>query len=70
MSDTTVLKPADFVFTSTQETIVHKEMTLDEMEKKMISENIRRYDGNLSVIAGKLGITRQTLYNKMKKYNI
>jgi two-component system response regulator HydG len=70
MSDTTVLKPADFVFTSTQGTIVHKEMTLDEMEKKMISENIRRYDGNLSVIAGKLGITRQTLYNKMKKYNI
>jgi two-component system response regulator HydG len=70
MSDTTVLKPADFVFTSTHGTIVHKEMTLDEMENKMISDSIRKYGGNLSVIASKLGITRQTLYNKIKRYNL
>jgi len=70
MSDSPVLKPSDFVFTSNSGNIVHKEMTLDEMEKKMISENIRRYDSNLSTVAGKLGITRQTLYNKMKKYNL
>jgi two-component system response regulator HydG len=70
MSETPVLKPTDFVFTSTHGKLLHKEMTLDEMEMKMISDSIRRYDGNLSVVAGKLGITRQTLYNKMKKYNL
>ena len=70
MSDSTVIKPADFVFTSTPVNIVHKEMTLDEMERKMISDNLRRYDGNMSAVSCKLGITRQTLYNKMKKYNL
>jgi two-component system, NtrC family, response regulator HydG len=70
MCDSPVLKPADFVFNSTHGSILHKEITLDEMEKKVISDSIRRYDGNLSVVASKLGITRQTLYNKMKKYNI
>jgi len=70
LSDSPVIKPSDFVFTSTSGNVVHREMTLDEMEKKMISDSIRRYDGNLSAVAGKLGITRQTLYNKMKKYNL
>jgi two-component system response regulator HydG len=70
MSDSPALKPSDFVFASSHGSPVHKEMTLDEMEMKMISDSIRRYDGNLSAVAGKLGITRQTLYNKMKKYNM
>ena len=70
MSDTPVLKPADFVFSSAPVQLVHKEMTLDEMEKKLIMESVRRYNSNMSIIAGKLGITRQTLYNKIKKYNL
>ena len=70
LSDSPVIKPSDFVFSPASGNIIHKEMTLDEMEKKMISDSISRYDGNLSAVAGKLGITRQTLYNKMKKYNI
>jgi DNA-binding NtrC family response regulator len=40
------------------------------MEKKMILDNIRRCSNNMSMVALKLGITRQTLYNKMKKYGI
>jgi two-component system response regulator HydG len=70
MSDTPVLKPSDFVFSSAHGNILHKDMTLDEIEKKTISDGIRRFNGNLSVVAGKLGITRQTLYNKMKKYSL
>jgi DNA-binding NtrC family response regulator len=70
MSDSTVLKPADFVFNSSSVNLMHKEMTLDEMEKKLISDSIRKYSNNMSVIAHKLGITRQTLYNKIKKYNL
>ena len=70
LSESPVIKPSDFVFSPASGNIIHKEFTLDDMEKKMISDSIRRYDGNLSAVAGKLGITRQTLYNKMKKYNI
>jgi DNA-binding NtrC family response regulator len=70
MSDTAVLKPADFVFSTNSRNPVSNEMTLDEMEKRMITDSIRRYNNNMSVVAAKLGITRQTLYNKMKKYEL
>lgn len=45
-------------------------MTLDEMEKEMIKEALRQHDGNMSMVAQQLGITRQTLYNKLKKYGL
>jgi DNA-binding NtrC family response regulator len=70
MSESQVLKPSDFVFNTSSGNLIHKEMTLDEMEKKLISDTIRRYGNNISIVAVKLGITRQTLYNKMKKYKI
>ena len=41
--------------------------TLDEMEADHIRRTIDRVHGNLSKAAELLGITRQTLYNKMKK---
>ncbi|MBI9035747.1 MAG: sigma-54-dependent Fis family transcriptional regulator [Bacteroidales bacterium] len=44
--------------------------TLEEMEKKMILSNIEKENGNMSIVAKKLGVTRQTLYNKLKKYGI
>ncbi len=44
--------------------------TLEEMEVKMISQAIDACDGNLSAVAAQLGISRQTLYNKMKKYGL
>ena len=43
------------------------ELTLEEMEKRMINLAIEKNNGNLSAAAEKLGITRQTLYNKIKK---
>ena len=41
--------------------------TLDEMEADHIRRTLDRVHGNLSKAAELLGITRQTLYNKMKK---
>jgi transcriptional regulator with PAS, ATPase and Fis domain len=70
MSDTSVLKPSDFVFSPSGKTVLRNEMTLEEMEKKMISDCLIRHNNNVSVIADKLGITRQTLYNKIKKYGL
>lgn len=45
-------------------------VTLEEMERKMIADSIQQCDGNLSQAASRLGITRQTLYNKIKKYGL
>ena len=70
MSESAVLKPSDFVFTSSTRSTWHSEFTLEEMEKKMISDALRRHNDNLSMVAVKLGITRQTLYNKIRKYDL
>lgn len=44
--------------------------TLEEVERKAISEAIISCGGNLTLVAQRLGITRQTLYNKIKRYGI
>ncbi|MDE6499712.1 MAG: helix-turn-helix domain-containing protein, partial [Rikenella sp.] len=44
--------------------------TLEEMERTMIADAMQQHDGNLSSVAAQLGVTRQTLYNKIKKYNL
>ncbi len=46
------------------------EMTLEEIEINVIKTSIDKYSGNLSMVASALGVSRQTLYNKIKKYNI
>lgn len=44
--------------------------TLEDMEKQMIRQTLEKCGSNLSAVASQLGITRQTLYNKMKKYGL
>ena len=44
--------------------------TLEEMERQMIGNTIEQCGGNLSQVASQLGITRQTLYNKIKRYGL
>lgn len=45
-------------------------ITLDQMEKKMITEAIKALESNISQVAKALGISRNTLYLKMKKYGV
>lgn len=44
--------------------------TLDQMEKEMIRQALKRCDGNMTEVSAQLGISRQTLYNKLKKYGL
>jgi DNA-binding NtrC family response regulator len=66
MSESPVLLPSDFEFRSPARNLPHHELTLAEMEKKMILDCLKRHGNNISIAAAKLGITRQTLYNKLK----
>jgi DNA-binding NtrC family response regulator len=71
LSDSSVLGPSDFSFNAASKGSADNDnITLEEMEKKLIAESIRKHDNNLSVVASRLGITRQTLYNKLKKYDL
>jgi len=71
LSDDNVLNEDSFNFNNKQAKQTDlQNLTIDEMEKEMIVANIEKEQGNMSAVAKKLGITRQTLYNKMKKYGI
>jgi DNA-binding NtrC family response regulator len=70
LSESMVLKPSDFVFSTSSRNLLQGDITLEEMERKIISDSLRRYSNNMSTVATKLGITRQTLYNKMRKFGI
>lgn len=45
-------------------------LTLDEMERQSIKQALESAGHNLTEVADMLGISRQTLYNKMKRYDI
>ena len=44
--------------------------TLDENEEAFIRQTLEFYNSNIKKTAEKLGVSRTTLYNKFKKYNI
>ncbi len=65
-----VLKPTDFLLNSSSGiSLDNGPETLDEMEYLMITRSLDQHNGNYSAAANQLGISRQTLYNKMKKFD-
>lgn len=68
LSEGNVLKPADFLLHSKPNHAFERgPKTLDEMELQMITQALEEHDGNYSAAAAQLGVSRQTLYNKMKR---
>jgi transcriptional regulator with PAS, ATPase and Fis domain len=49
---------------------MNESVTLEEMEEKMIRAALARNANNLTATSSVLGISRQTLYSKIKKYGI
>ncbi|MFZ2491932.1 MAG: sigma-54 dependent transcriptional regulator [Thermoanaerobaculia bacterium] len=45
-------------------------VTLDEVERLVISATLKRTSGNIKEAAGALGIDRSTLYDRIKRYGI
>ena len=68
LSDSGVLKPDDFYLRHNTSTSSNDSFfTLDEMERQMIQQALDNNNGNFTAAAEQLGVTRQTLYNKLKK---
>ena len=71
IAEENVLDGNDFDFPRTKkEAAVKEATTLEEMEYNMIKNAMDKYSGNLSLVASQLGISRQTLYNKIKRYEL
>ena len=71
LGDSSVLKPEDFFLRPVLSSKFDDDhLTIEEMEKRMIIAVIEKSTGNMSLAADQLGSTRQTLYNKIKKYGV
>lgn len=71
LCDGTTIRPDDIEGSATTRPQPTNDIQrLDDMEREMIAKAITECEGNLSHVASQLGISRQTLYNKMKKYGI
>jgi transcriptional regulator of acetoin/glycerol metabolism len=71
LCDSDELQPTDFVLRKQEGNSIHfGNLTLDEAEKQLISQSMKRNNGNMSLIATELGISRPTLYSKIKKYGL
>ena len=80
MSDGELLKAEDFELSLgtsplatnklAQEKETFKDESLDAIEERAIRAAMERYEGNLTMVARSLEISRPTLYSKLKKYDI
>ncbi len=69
LSEGNVLKPTDFLLSKNTDIALDTgPETLDQMERLMINKALDQHNGNYSAAANQLGISRQTLYNKIKKF--
>lgn len=71
LSENNVLKADDFFLKPLGGTKADGDtLKLEEMEKRFILRALEKNPGNVSAAADQLGITRQTLYNKLKKFGL
>ena len=64
------LKEKDFWFGAVDKAKLIETLDLSENEKRIILRAIEKNKGNYSNTAKDLGVSRKTLYNKMKKYGL
>lgn len=71
LSENNILKPDDFFLRPLSGVKTENDsLKLEEMERRMITAALDKNPGNISAAAEELGITRQTLYNKIKKFGL
>lgn len=70
LSEKNIIRAIDLTIHAGKMTPVIKVSNLDDVERQAIETAINQHDGNLTAAAEQLGVSRQTLYNKLKRFNI
>jgi DNA-binding NtrC family response regulator len=71
LTDNSELLAEEFLFKERRINEMKNEaVSFEEMEKQLIGSAMGRHKGNMSHIAKELGVTRPTLYHKIKKYDL
>jgi transcriptional regulator of acetoin/glycerol metabolism len=70
LCDGDCLSPGDLYLNQSHHVHNDETLTLEEMEKQLILKELKKQSQSLSITAKNLGISRTTLYKKMKKYGI
>jgi DNA-binding NtrC family response regulator len=50
--------------------VVPDNLSFSELEKEILSQLLSRYEGNRTITAEKLGISRRTIQRKIKEHNL
>jgi DNA-binding NtrC family response regulator len=71
LSEDEILQIDDLHTSPSQPASIERDnITLEDAEKILIQNSLKRNRENLTAVAAELGITRPTLYSKMKKYHL
>jgi len=72
LCDSDILMPEDFIIShsSRQELRQEKPSTFAEIEKQALLNALENNNGSVMKASKELGLARQTMYNKMQKYNL
>ncbi len=75
MSNSAVLQPEDFNLSGqnpreTGNPLVLDHYNLEEVEKILIRKVLKKHNGNITLAASDLGLTRSSLYRRLEKYGL
>ena len=70
LAEKNVIRAADLFLRPGKSVSFSDAPNLGEVERKTIEAAITQNDGNLTAAAEQLGVSRQTLYNKLKRFNL
>lgn len=69
LAEKDVIRIADLSIRPLKTSVYSESPNLVDLERQAIEAAIQQNDGNLTAAAEQLGVTRQTLYNKLKRFN-
>jgi len=74
MCGSPILQPEDFSLTNNQgkeeDNVMLDRFHLEEVEKILIRKVLKKFNGNITLAANELGLTRSSLYRRLEKYGI
>lgn len=73
MTESAAIQPCDLQFSTATESsdrLVLETLNLEDVERQVIDVAMAKHGGNISCASNELGLTRATLYRRLKKYDL